>query len=235
MRRVRTVVYRPMRCHRPSVAAAIQTSGIRARISLVGLFVLGTIAAAALAVGAPAARGQTITPAAAAYVQQSAQNDLFAIDAGRLALQRSQNPKVRAFARQMVSDHSQSTARLKTALTAADAKLTLPTALDADRQVDLARLKIASGDAFDLAYLRGEIQRSRNALDLQRAYAQSGDNAVLRRVASQAAPVVQRHLVTLETLAQESLFARLCQRQAPHLRTASLVYRPAWVTNFVFR
>jgi putative membrane protein len=214
---------------RLAVAVLARTSGVTARARLLWLFVLwlvGTVAAAGLALGTlPTAQSQSLAPAAATYVQQSAQNDLFAIDAGRLALRRSQNPRVREFARQMMTDHSRSTASLKTALRAADAKLALPTALDTERRQDLARLKVASVDDFDLAYLHGEIQRSRNALDLQRAYAQSGDNPSLRRVASQVAPVVQRHLVTLETLAQESLFARMCeapQLQAPPSLTARL-------------
>lgn len=211
---------------RPSRAIAISgTRGSGAQMALVWL--LGVLASAALVLATTvaahsqtAAGGQTLTSAAVDYVRQSALNNLFEINASRLALQRSQNPKVRAFAQQMVRDHAQAAARLKAAIGAGKAaQAPLPTSLDARRQQDLAELAGASTDSFDLAYLRGELQGSRNALDLHRAYAQSGADLALRRVARQRTAVVQRHLVTLESLTQESQFARLCELRAPHTRT----------------
>ena len=166
-----------------------------------------------LILSAVAALSQAIAPTTAAYVRQSALTDLFAIDASRLALQRSQSPKVRDFARQTLGDHSRSAARLKRAVSA-HVGLSLPTRLDPGRRDELARLTAATDEAFDVAYLRGELQGGRDALDLHRAYAQSGDDPALRRVARQAAPIVQRHLATLELLAQEALTARMCRLRA---------------------
>lgn len=211
----RSAIYRRGTPHRPRTTAICGTRDNGARAVLIWL--LGVLASAAFVFATSLAAhgqalGQTLTPTAVEYAQQSALNDLFQIDASRLALQRSQNPKVRAFAQQMVSDHAQASACLRVVIGGAGAgSAALPTALDARRQQDLADLASASTDAFDLAYLRGELQGSRSALDLHRAYAQSGADPALRRVASQRTAVVQRHLVTLETLTRESQFARLCE------------------------
>jgi predicted outer membrane protein len=44
----------------------------------------------------------------ATFRQMASQSDAFEIAASRLALERSQNPRVRTFAQQMIADHSQS-------------------------------------------------------------------------------------------------------------------------------
>jgi predicted outer membrane protein len=48
----------------------------------------------------------------ATFRQMASQSDAFEIAASRLALERSQNPRVRTFAQQMIADHSQSSQAL---------------------------------------------------------------------------------------------------------------------------
>jgi len=174
-------------------------------------WVAGLVALAfAVAFATGAARGQTLQaaatpgPSTAEYVQQSATTDLFEITSGRVALEKSQNPAVRDFAQQMMSDHGRSTAELKQALKEGKVMVTVPTSLDPQHEQELQALQETPADQFDQAYLQSQIQGHRNALDMQRAYAQSGDNPALKRFASQSTPVVQSHLAKLEVLAQTS-------------------------------
>ncbi|HEX9466376.1 MAG TPA: DUF4142 domain-containing protein [Alphaproteobacteria bacterium] len=137
------------------------------------------------------------------YVQKSAVTDQFEVQAGELAAQKSQNPAVREFGRHMVEDHSQASARLKTALNSGHVKATVPNGLDSKHQELLQELRKESGDQFDQTYFQAQLQGHRDALDLQRAYSQAGDNDALRQYAAEATPMVQEHLAKLEVLAQD--------------------------------
>jgi putative membrane protein len=138
----------------------------------------------------------------AEYVHKSAIADQFEMQAGELAAQKSQSPAIREFGRNMVSEHAQFSAKLKTALNTGQVKADVPSALDKTHQDWIQQLKAQSGDQFDQTYLEGQLQGHRDALDLQRAYSQAGDNPALRQLASDATPVVQEHLAKLEVLAQ---------------------------------
>jgi putative membrane protein len=177
----------------------------RLRWPLVGL------TAVALVLSLPASRAQTPqqalvapAPSTAEFVRQSALNDLFEVTASRMAIERSQTPGVRDFAQQTMSDHDEWSANLKHALKAGSVMLTVPTSLDVPHQESLKDLEAKSGEQFDQAYVKEQIQGHREALDLQRAYAQAGDNAALKQFAGQAAPIVESHLAKLEVLAQET-------------------------------
>ena len=179
---------------------------------------------AALAVAAATGHAQTLsrppagpaavspaTPRTAAYVRQAALSDMLAINTSRIAMHKSQDPAVRSFAQQMLADHSRSTAQLREAIASGRAGVTLPTALELRQQEDVRTLAAKPLDQFDAAYLLAQLQTHRNALDVQRAYAERGTNAALRRFASQATPIIQRNLAKLEVLAQKSFAARMCR------------------------
>ena len=54
------------------------------------------------------------------YVSTAAIGDLYEIEAGRLALQKARSAQVKASAKQMIADHSQTTGQLKTLATGQD-------------------------------------------------------------------------------------------------------------------
>lgn len=74
------------------------------------------------------------------YVEEASAADLFEVKASRLALQRSQDPAIRRFAQQMVSEHTDSANRLKMELEKAKVEVKPPTALDAEKQAMLDKL-----------------------------------------------------------------------------------------------
>ena len=104
----------------------------------------------------------------------------------------------------MVSEHGRSTGEFKRALRDGNVMVTVPTSLDPQRERELEALQAKSADQFDRAYLESQLQGHRNALDMQRAYAQAGDNAALKKFAGETTPIVQSHLAKLEVLAQKS-------------------------------
>lgn len=198
---------------RARAVARARVSGTGPRAALKWLLAVAT--AAAFAFGITNARSQTLqagtaAPTTAEYVHQSAAADMFAAAAGRLALQKSQDPGIRAFAQQMIDVHGRSKARLEHALKAASPSVALPATLDGRHARELGELRSQSAAQFEARYLQTQILAHRNALDLQRAYAQSGDNGALKRLALERTPTVQRHLATLEMLTQQSVVARVC-------------------------
>jgi putative membrane protein len=72
------------------------------------------------------------------------------IELGQLALQKSQDADVRAYAQRMVKDHTAADAKLKKI--ASKDNITLPTALDAEHQAVKQKLAGLQGDAFDREY-----------------------------------------------------------------------------------
>lgn len=131
---------------------------------------------------------------AAAFVTMAAASDQFEIRSSQLALQRSQNADVRRYAQTMIDHHTRTTQQLTAAARAAGitppANLPMPAML-ADMMRDLEG---KSGAAFDRAYVMHQVHSHEMALNLHRTYAERGDRAELRTVASAAVPVVTQHL-----------------------------------------
>jgi putative membrane protein len=148
--------------------------------------VLGSNAAAADAVANP-----TDTNGFAAAVAAS---DLFEIESGKLAQERAASADVKAFGKQLVADHTKSTAELKAAAAKASPPVTLMPALDAEKQSMLDQLKAAKGADFDRLFIDQQTKAHQRALNLLQNYGGDGDQDGLRSFASGASKVVQSHL-----------------------------------------
>jgi len=151
-------------------------------------------AAPAAGLGSTATRGDAL--AAAAFVRAAAASDLYEMEASRLAEQRSQNAEVKRFAQHMLRDHGKTTGELKGMLPQLQgvSAQQMATSLDRQHQALLEQLQGAQGAEFDRAFARQQVQSHQAAVDLFRAYAQSGDDARLKQWASQTLPSLEGHL-----------------------------------------
>jgi putative membrane protein len=165
---------------------------------------------------APPASEQTATPdanpaatvptpaneaAAPDFVMKAGIGDIYEIAAAKLAAEKAQDPKVKAFAKEMTTAHTKSSADLKTAIAASgQTALQLPTALPADMQSRLDDLGGKSPADFDKAYLDDQIDAHQNALNLLQRYAEDGDVEAIKTFATTTAPVVQQHLDNAKAL-----------------------------------
>src|SRR3954468_13168380 len=66
----------------------------------------------------------------AEYVKKSAVSDQFEIEAGKLALQKAQDPAVKSFAQKMVDEHTRASEKLKQAAVSAKLNAAPPRELD---------------------------------------------------------------------------------------------------------
>jgi putative membrane protein len=151
---------------------------------------------AAPAAGTSATGSRAAALTATAFARTAAMSDLYEIEASRLAEQRSQNAQVKQFAQHMLRDHQKTTNELKGMLPQLQgvSAQQMPTGLDQQHQALVQQLQGARGAEFDRAFAQQQLQSHQTAVELFRAYAQSGDNAQLKQWAAQTLPSLEEHL-----------------------------------------
>src|SRR6476646_6857661 len=120
------------------------------------------------------------------------------IDAGKLAESKASNPQVKAFSKQMVTDH----AGVNKQATDLVAKLGVkpednPTAesLKSGGADNIKNLKTLSGAAFDKAYIDHEVEYHQAVLDaLDKTLIPSAQNAELKALLVKVRPAFMAHL-----------------------------------------
>ncbi|MGE5567029.1 MAG: DUF4142 domain-containing protein [Parcubacteria group bacterium] len=144
----------------------------------------------------PAATIPTPSNEAAApdYVTKTANANMLEIEASKVAQQRATSADVKAFAKQMVSEHTKAGDELKKTIKDANLTLTVPTALPDDMANTLNDLKTVDAKDFDKKYMSQQADAHQDFLDLQARYAKDGDNAQLKAFAQKLATATQTHL-----------------------------------------
>jgi putative membrane protein len=150
--------------------------------------------ALAMSLGASAAMAQTaIPPSAEDFAMAAAQSDQYEIEAGRVAVTQSQDPRVRAFGQRMIDAHAQTSESLLQAV-AASVLPAPPPAMSSDQAAMLSALQSLRGPAFDQAYARQQVLAHDQALAVEQSYAAAGTDPNLQAAARASVPVIQHHL-----------------------------------------
>jgi putative membrane protein len=170
--------------------------------ALLGLFIAAALAAP-LAAHAQKAKTPVVTmdtPAASALdkpdqkiVKEMAMANMAEVELGKLALSKTQNAEVRAYAQQMVDDHGKALANVQAL--ALDKGVTLAASLDAKHKAKADKLGRLSGPAFDKAYMAqaGVADHETVYAKLERDIAKASDGDV-KALASKLLPTVAQHL-----------------------------------------
>jgi putative membrane protein len=137
-------------------------------------------------------------PAAAptpVFVRKAGVVDMFEIQAGQMALTKSKNNDVKAFAKMAIEDHTKSAEALKQAIKdSGRADIEAPTELSEEQASRMDDLKQVPDTLFDTMYLTQQQAVHADAENMLTAYAQNGDTPQLKAFAGKTAPVVQKHL-----------------------------------------
>jgi len=134
------------------------------------------------------------------FVTKAVANDMYELEAAKIALKRSTNAEVKAFAKMMVDGHTLTSEGLKAAIAASGQTLTTPTVLPADLQDKIDDLNKSDDKDFDKTYADDQVDVHQAALNLLQRYAQDGDVATLKIFAADTAPKIQEHLNKAEGL-----------------------------------
>ena len=135
----------------------------------------------------------------AAYLARAASIDLYQVQAGELAMQRSASEGNRGFARRMIEEHR----GMASQLSMAGRRLNLlpPRTMQAEQQTWFAQLTAAtSAGHFDATYRRQQMVAHEAAYRLHYAFAHDGDSPTLRLVARSAAAIEQEHGRMMRTM-----------------------------------
>lgn len=147
-----------------------------------------------MAAGGNAGAGGSVTLSSAdkKFIEKAAEGGLAEVQLAQLAQTKATDQKVKDFAQQMITDHTQANQKL---VAIAQAKgVTPPTTLTEHHQDVLQKLQNADGAKFDKMYLRGQVHDHQEQLELMQKEAKNGADTDLKQFAATTAPVVQQHL-----------------------------------------
>ena len=141
--------------------------------------------------GAPAwSQGSGPTdPQIAAIVVAANQAD---IDAGKLAESKTHSKDVKAFAQQMVTDHTKMNNELHTLAT--QKNVNLPADMDQEHQQAMQKVASKQGADLDKAYVRAMVKHHSDALGAFQDAANDATDADVKAFAARNVPVLQEHL-----------------------------------------
>jgi putative membrane protein len=155
------------------------------------------LALAAITTGAVAADAESTAPAPSIFVQKAAMGGMTEVEAAKLALSKSQNPEIRSFAQQMVSDHGMANTEL--AAIAKRKGIEPPSKLDSEHQSMIDSLGSKTGTSFDGAYAQHMNMDHSKAIALFESATGTSDPD-LAMFATKTLPTLKAHKTMAEKL-----------------------------------
>jgi predicted outer membrane protein len=171
-----------------STGSSSGTSGMSGSTGTSGASMQGATGAA----GATAAAG-SMSKADQKILMNLAQGNINEIEAAKIAQSKSEHAEIKAFAQQMIDDHTKALAEVQAM--AQQKGVTLPTEPDAKHKSQTAKYEKMTGDAFDKAYMSHAGVADHRAMHsmLQKDEKKAKD-ADLKALISKMTPVVEQHL-----------------------------------------
>ena len=141
--------------------------------------------------------GSKLSPADQQFVQTASQSDATEIAASKIALKNSQDPHVRKFAQQMITDHT----KLSHGMAALVSKKGFTTTPTADSAL-VGKLQTLKGKEFDQAYIQKVgLEGHKQAIAAFEKEIAEGQNADLKKAAQKALPTIKEHYQRAQQLA----------------------------------
>lgn len=131
------------------------------------------------------------------FIDEASAKGIAEIESGKLALQKSTFPAVKAYAKEMIEDHTAANKELRTLA----AKKNVDVADDAEltARAKTYVLKQRDGESFDAAYINNQIDAHKAAIKLYKDASSSKDEDV-RQLAATSLPKLEQHLAEAEAL-----------------------------------
>jgi putative membrane protein len=143
-----------------------------------------------------------IAPKTADFVKEVAMSDMTEIAAAKVGLERG-NAQEKAFATQMITDHTKTSEELKS-MVPAEARAAIPTALDSSSQSKIDKLKNAKPDDFSSDFDAMQVSAHKDAVSLFERYAKGGEDPKLKEWAGKTLPALQHHLEMAQNLGKKT-------------------------------
>lgn len=125
------------------------------------------------------------------FVDAATEAGIAEIVTGNLAQEKSQNTEIKAFAKQMVTDHTKANEEL----TALAGKLDIEVPDDAALTDKVKKMILEwRDDSFDKSYLNNQVDAHEKAVELFQKEANSSDKDELKAFAAKTLPTLEKHL-----------------------------------------
>lgn len=128
------------------------------------------------------------------FVAKAASSNAFEIRSSELAGQKATQPSLKAFAAEMIADHTAAAEKLK----AAAGSHPIPEAMAPRHAAMIALLEGAEGADFDMIYADMQAGAHREAVTLFAAFAGHGSDAGLKAFAAETLPTLESHLTHID-------------------------------------
>ncbi|MEV7008592.1 DUF4142 domain-containing protein [Streptosporangium sp. NPDC051022] len=133
-----------------------------------------------------------------AFLAQAHRSNLAEIQAAQLAEKKSSDQSIQAIARKLVADHTQLDSQIKQ--TAEKVGVKLPEKPGSKQTSGLEKLSKLNGAAFNSAWVRTQIAGHRQFLANINKELREGSSPEVKKLASDAKPVIQGHLDLLQQI-----------------------------------
>lgn len=132
------------------------------------------------------------------FINTAAASDAGEVQAGQLAQTKGHSPRVKKFATDMVTAHTQTTQQL---MQIAQTKGVTPDATPPQMVTDaMTKLNADSSRAFDRDYLRQQVMSHQAAVKAFQDEIANGQDADLKQFATSTLPTIQQHLAMARRL-----------------------------------
>lgn len=132
------------------------------------------------------------------FVNGAAKGGTTEIALGRLAAEKSSNPRVQAFANRMVRDHSEIDRKLATL--AASKGVELPDGKGLMNDATYLELKVLSGKEFDKAYVKAMVADHKDDVSSFEKQSTAAQDPDVKRFAAKTLPTLQEHLTMIQKI-----------------------------------
>ncbi len=133
-----------------------------------------------------------VAPVDQAFVTMAAQDGMAEVQLATLAQTNARSPRVKAFASEMIKDHSAADDQL---MKIAQAKgITPPTDLNDMQNQQKTMLTAEKGAKFDRDYMHGQVADHQAMLQAFQNEAQNGQDPDIKAYAANTVPTLQQHL-----------------------------------------
>jgi putative membrane protein len=125
------------------------------------------------------------------FVSKAIAVNIDEVRAAEMAVKKSENKEVLAFARRMIDDHTKNKDQwLNLAKTM---KLAVVAGTDKHGRAEMARLSKLSGAEWNLAYMRSQAKDHDKVISLFETWAKKAENNEVRELANKTLPVLKSH------------------------------------------
>lgn len=126
------------------------------------------------------------------FIEAATRGNLAEVQQSRIALQRSQNPEIKALAQEIIEHHTAATNEL--AAVAGKKGVNLPREVSSAQSSAASRLEQMSGEAFDKQFVNTMLDNHNDDIKIYQANAQNSQDADIKAYAAKTLPTLEAHL-----------------------------------------